>query len=105
MRYTYEQEGTAQAVADEWEVHYNTARRHINDECSCAERAHIHYDECMRMRNRARRGAPAETLAMLNEITLNAVYRHISGTCDHEDGVPALDTSRGGDAYTPATSD
>lgn len=105
MRYAYEQEGTARAVADEWGVHYHTARRHVNRECSCDERPHIHYDECMRMRNRAWRGAPAETLAMLNEITVSAVYKHISGGCDHDDGVPALNTSRGGDAYTRATSD
>jgi hypothetical protein len=95
LRYAHDQGDTKKAVSEEFGVPYRTVQYHTKGKCACEESVHIHYDECMRMRQRARRGAPTETLAVLNDISEANVLKHLSGRCRHDDGVRPLPTSRG----------
>lgn len=106
MRYMAEQVDAKKRVAEAFAwVSYDRVLAHVNGECSCDEITHVHYDECMRMRLRARKGAPARTLALLNDIEVDTVWVHIGGRCSHEDGIRPLPTSNGPTPYPAADAD
>lgn len=101
LRMMVDEMGTKRAVADslDW-ITYDRVCYHTAGKCKCDERAHVHEDECYRMRMRAHRGAPADTLALLNGLEKKTVWKHLSGRCSHPDGMEPLDTARG---PTPST--
>lgn len=96
MRETARREESKREVARifEW-VCYDQVLHHVNGECECDERTHVHYQECMQMRIHAHNGAPPSTLALLNDIAEDTVFHHLSGDCSHEDGIRPLPTSNG----------
>lgn len=82
-------------AAVDW-VSYNTVRYHVNGDCSCDTRTHVHYDECMRLRIAAERGAPTPTLVVLSDLDRYTVWEHLTGECDHEDGIAPLSLPHNG---------
>lgn len=88
MREMYDRGQLMRDVAKkfDWASH-TQVRHHISGRCSCDSSAHVHYDECMKMRINHRKGAPPKTLAVLNDISPGTVWRHIRGECSHEDGI------------------
>lgn len=106
MREMADREDSKRAVSREIEwVAYDTALYHINGDCECGSRTHVHYKDCMRMRSRAHRGATPGGLAVLNGLEENTVIKHLSGRCQHDDGFDPLPTGNGPTAYTEAPSD
>ncbi len=106
LRMMAEEYDTKRAISDRlaW-ITYEQVRYHVNGDCACDESNHVHEDECYRMRMYAQRGAPADTLAMLNGLEVKTVYKHISGRCSHPDGMPPVDTSRGAAPSTAPADD
>lgn len=82
-------------AAVDW-VSYNTVRRHVNRDCSCDSRTHVHYDECMRLRIAAERGAPTPTLVVLSDLDRYTVWEHLTGQCSHDDGIAPLSLPHNG---------
>jgi len=83
------------AAAVDW-VSYNTVRRHVNGNCACDTRTHVHYDECMRLRVAAEKGAPTPTLVVLSDLDRYTVWEHLTGECGHENGIPPLSLPHNG---------
>lgn len=106
MRHMHAEGVPMKQVAREFEwVAYQQVRYHINGECACDESAHVHEDECYRMRMYAHQGAPADTLALLNDLEKKTVWRHLSGRCHHPDGMPPVETDNGPTPYTATADD
>lgn len=66
---------------------------HLNDECSHEKRNRVTYSECGWMRVHARNGAKTQTLSILYNLTHRNVVIHLTGECNHEDGIEPLEGS------------
>jgi len=68
----------------------NTVYYHLRDECEHKYRDKVTYDECGWMRVYAKKGAPSSTLAILYNVSREIATRHITGKCNHQDGIQPL---------------
>lgn len=77
-----------QDIADTFRLEsVNSVYYHLADKCTHEKRELLTYSECGWMRTYAHQGAPSRTLAMLYDITQENATIHITGKCNHEDGV------------------
>lgn len=84
-----------------------TVYYHLRDDCSHDYRSQLTYDECGWIRMYAKKGAPSKTLAVLYDISQEAIARHATGRCSHDHGCKPIDSQElhnNGRAETPMTT-
>lgn len=68
----------------------NTIYYHVRGDCEHEYRTQLTYDECGWMRAKAHQGAPSRTLAMLYNLAQEVATIHLTGKCQHEDGIEPI---------------
>lgn len=68
----------------------NTLYYHLSDKCTHEHRSRVTYSECGWMRVYAQKGAPTKTLSVLYNISMRNAVIHLTGKCNHEDGIEPL---------------